>query len=128
MIICEYEFDFEDPKNKGYSMTEIDWYGWIPPISTPNHRLTLRKNLRENVYEVFRYYYDSQYWKNSPMEDEYNLIVRFKSKSLKEAIDYADAQWNIFHGVTRGSKEPDEVCLHKTCRFADKHKGIPVPF
>lgn len=43
-IICEHEFEQEDPKNKGYSMTEYDLYAKL--------NLTIRKNLAAKEYEI----------------------------------------------------------------------------
>lgn len=42
--ICEHEFEGENPKNPGYSMTEYDLYARLG--------MTIRKNLRLNVYEI----------------------------------------------------------------------------
>jgi len=58
MIICEAEFETPDPKNPDFSMTEVDYYAWIPydmaTPETPNHRLSLRKNLKTGEYELYR--------------------------------------------------------------------------
>ena len=44
--ICEHEFEQEDSQNKGYSMTEYDLYAKLD--------MTIRKNLRGNIYEIVR--------------------------------------------------------------------------
>ena len=57
MKICEYEFEREDPNNKGYSLTEVDTYAWIPErMGIQSHRLSLRKNLTTGRFEVYRHY------------------------------------------------------------------------
>ena len=42
--VCEHEFEQEDPRNEGYSMTEYDLYARLG--------LTIRKNLRKDIYEI----------------------------------------------------------------------------
>lgn len=48
MEIDPKEFEQEDPKNKGYSMLEIDF-----PVKFGS--LAMRKNLQENLFEIFDY-------------------------------------------------------------------------
>ncbi len=42
--ICEHEFEQEDPHNLGYSITEFDLAARV--------NMSLRKNLREGLYEI----------------------------------------------------------------------------
>ncbi len=42
--ICEHEFEQEDPNNPGYSITEFDLVDRL--------NMSLRKNLKEGVYEI----------------------------------------------------------------------------
>lgn len=42
--ICEHEFEQEDPNNEGYSITEFDLVVRL--------NMSLRKNLRQGVYEI----------------------------------------------------------------------------
>lgn len=57
MIICEYEFEREAPNRKGYSFVEVDVYTWIPEgMGVQSHRLSLRKNLKTGMFEVYRHY------------------------------------------------------------------------
>lgn len=42
--ICEHEFEQEDPNNAGYSITEFDLVDRL--------NMSLRKNLKEGVYEI----------------------------------------------------------------------------
>lgn len=44
--ICVHDFELEDSNNPGYSMTEYDLYADLG--------LTLRKNIREDKYEIMR--------------------------------------------------------------------------
>ena len=43
--ICECEFAAEDPKRKGYSLCEYDLFA--------KTGLSIRKNIKDNVYEIF---------------------------------------------------------------------------
>lgn len=115
MIVCESEFDEPDPRNPEYSLTEIDFYGWIPLDSGfPNHRLSLRKNLRTGEYEVYRAYSTPKLiargglliFTDEPLERE---EVVFRSKSLREALEFARSEVIRFHG----DEEEYEVCTHK---------------
>jgi hypothetical protein len=119
MIVCESEFEDPDPQNPGYSFTEVDFYAWIPWESqqrygVENHRLSLRKNLKTGEYEVYRAYMERKLIArgglvvitNEPMEAE---EAAFRSKSLKEALAFANAEVRRFHG-----HDPrDEVCRHR---------------
>jgi hypothetical protein len=115
LIVCEAEFEDPDPENPDYSFTEIDFYGWIPPDSGfPNHRLSLRKNLRTGEYEVYRAYSAPKLIArggviiitDEPLGKE---EVVFRSKSLKEALEFARAEVIRFHG----DSEEFEVCTHR---------------
>ncbi|MEM3786958.1 MAG: hypothetical protein QXP59_00590 [Saccharolobus sp.] len=65
--LCEHEFEERDPHNKNYSLLEYDLAAGL--------NLSLRKNFKENVYEIFRI-------------DTGEPIKTFKT--LKEAADYAN--------------------------------------
>lgn len=57
MNICEYEFEREDPNHEGYSLVEVDTYAWVPEgMGIRSHRLSLRKNLKTGMFEVYRHY------------------------------------------------------------------------
>jgi hypothetical protein len=45
-LICEHEFEQEDPMNKGYSLTEYDLYARLG--------LAIRKNLKTGKFEIIR--------------------------------------------------------------------------
>jgi len=115
VIVCESEFEHPDPDNPDYSMAEVDYYAWIPAGSGfPNHRLSLRKNMKTREYEVYRYYVEQRLISrgaltvitNVPMERE---EVAFKSLSLEEAIRFAGNEFKRFHGLDH----EDKVCQHK---------------
>lgn len=116
MIICEYEFERPDSENPDYSMCEVDYYAWIPAGSGfPNHRLSLRKNLKTGEYEVYRHYVQTHVTSRKELtviqEKELGTEeVAFKSKDLAEAIKFADGEYKRFHG---DDEEPDQVCQHK---------------
>jgi len=119
MIICEKDFEREDPNRPGYSLTEVDYYAWVPAGSCmPNHRLSLRKNLKTGEWEVYRRFFQRSLISRGPVTvitgDDTGLErVAFKSKSLAEAVRFADDEWNRFHRSGLGEKEPDQVCQHK---------------
>ena len=101
LIICQTQFDGEDPLSPSYSLHEVDYYGHVPYGKTApekNHRLSLRKNLRNGQFEIYRHYHWTQ-------TDE----VAYTG-SLPEAIAYANYEVKRFWGQDR---EPDQVCQHK---------------
>ena len=103
MIICEYSFNDPDAENPMYSFHEVDFYGHIPyPHAKhfPQHRLSLRKNLRTGNFEVYRYYHAND-----------TTEVAFKGK-LEEALKFAFKETRRFWG-SLGRIEPDVVCQHK---------------
>lgn len=120
MIICESQFEREDPDRKGYSHAEVDWYAWIPQGSDlDNHRLSLRKNLVTGEFEVYRRFFEKVLisrgkttiitGKDTRLEE-----VAFKSKDLATAIRYADGQYAKYHGTEEEPERGDKVCQHTT--------------
>lgn len=111
MIICETEFEAEDPKKKGYSANEIDFYVTIPPRlrkRVKDHRLSLRKNLTTDQYELYRCYHPLR------QGDQPRTEVTFSTSSLEEVLRKANDEVNrIWIGSHR---EPDQVCDHDTNR------------
>jgi hypothetical protein len=101
MIIDARDFEFENPIDKGYSMCEINYYTWISPafikMGIRNHRLSLRKNLKDGVFEVVRHYIGAYGWTE---KDD----VVFFSKSLTEAGKFAEWETARFH-IVRGADE-----------------------
>ena len=126
MIICEYGFDDEDSSNPGYSMLEVDYYAWIPSAmrkTIPNHRLSLRKNLKTNEYEVYRHFVRAiqgmmifggkftpkvRTHVSARTQDE----MAFKG-TLQGAVDFANSEWNKYHGRPKYQRDDDRVCIHK---------------
>jgi len=106
MIVCELEFEREDPEKLGYSLVEVDYYAHLPFVSVKrfgveSHRLSLRKNLITGQYEVYRDYHFTL------AREE----VLTSTDDLQEAIDYATREWNYYWGHI-GTKERDKVCQH----------------
>jgi len=99
MFICETEFEQPDPKDPDYSLVEIDYYSHIPYGSNfPQHRLTLRRNMRTGEYEIIRVYHEKQ------------VEVAFKSKIFRKVLEWANGEVRRFWGQDR---EPDKPCEHK---------------
>ena len=139
MIICESEFESPDPALPDYSMCEVDYYAWIPAEAqrsmeygttdgrtwskeaTPNHGLSLRKNLKSGEYEVFRRFArdeDAAKCQNWSLASTgggfggvqiYRVEVICHSPDLGLAIGAASAEYMKFHG----NKSSDKVCEHK---------------
>ncbi|MEM4324031.1 MAG: hypothetical protein QXO37_09265 [Candidatus Nitrosocaldaceae archaeon] len=103
MIICDYEFNETDPERPTYSLVEIDYYARIPwkaQQTIKDHRLSLRKNLLTNKYEVYRYYY----YNNNRREE-----VIAESSDLAEAVSIAEAETRKYWDIDR----EDRICRHK---------------
>jgi len=104
MIVCEHGFEEEDPKREGYSRHEVDFYAWIPSkwwSEVPNHRLSLRKNLRTGKFEIYRFF---------QLTGKERVIFEGE---LEEALIVANRERNHFHGEWMGEVGPDRVCRHK---------------
>jgi hypothetical protein len=144
MYVCEYEFVNEDKKHPGYSMTEIDFYAWIPGKfhkEHGNHRLTLWKNHKTNQYELIKVFMNQviqpiQFQKNVGMmitnlPTGETVEVIFKNESLEACLVEGAGLWNKFHGTEDYQKEVDEVCDHSWksgsfCmkRYIEEKEGI----
>lgn len=120
MIICETEFEIPDPQTPDYAMTEIDIYSHIPyGKDFPQHRLTLRKNLKSGEYEVYRRFYERQVIRGEMKEvGGYTLItakdmkheeVAFHDKDLSKVLDFMSGEVQRFWG-DRGTDKP---CEHR---------------
>jgi len=87
------EFSKEDPKHSGYSMLEYDVFSnWGPATiydRTAAYRESVRKNLKENKYEVFRHHFFKSTPSGGYIEEGWDEVV-FSSPSLEEALKYAD--------------------------------------
>ena len=105
MIICELGFKEPDAKRPEYSIREVDYYGFVPfdsqrKFGIESHRLSLRKNLKTGLFEVYRYY---------PRTRKEEVVFAGK---FEDALKFADGQWNKYWGHL-GKKEPDKPCTHR---------------
>ena len=96
MVICEERFKNPDMSNPNYSMLEVDVWGSGDP------RCTLRKNLKTQKYELYKYYYNKK-----------ELIVVFKSENLQECLNQACLEWNNNFNLDNFKRIPDRVCFHQ---------------
>jgi len=104
MIVCEYEFDRPDPKNPCYSLVEVDIYGWIPReywSEVRDHRLSLRKNLKTERFELYRHYY---------IDGSEQVIF---TGSLEEYLKKAEEEWKRFHYGWAEVEPEFKPCRHK---------------
>ena len=122
MIVCGSEFVIEDPADPGYSLMEVDFYAWIPrkySVVEPNHRLSLRKNLRTGEYELYKFYFEGGLlgrirvpldgrvrYKDNGVE-----VVVFSSKNLQEVLDKAYELRRLYHPDVEW--ERDLECTHE---------------
>jgi len=100
-FVCEYEFSRPDLRNPKYACTEIDLYAhiledWKQPDF--NHRLSIRKNLETQEFEVYRFFLRSR-------KEE----VVFSSKSLEEVVDFGNNEIRKYREHEGWLK----VCKHK---------------
>lgn len=125
MIVCEYEFVNEDKNHLGYSMTEIDFYAWIPGKfhkEYGNHRLTMWKNLKTNKYELIKVFMEQtiqafQIQKNTGVmvmntPSNKKVEVVFANESMEIVLAEAHGLWNKFHGTEDYERQMDEICNH----------------
>jgi len=118
--VCELRFETPDPHNPGYSMTERNFYVWIPletRLNTQNHRLTLRKNLLTGKFEVYRAYRryfhilsrEGTVRSNQSLGKEEVIYVG----GLGGALKFGDREYRKFHGRELNEKP----CTHKSPRI-----------
>ena len=97
MAVCAW--DFEEwgarPEDTGHSRWEWSFYSGIPcekeTEKIPNHRLSLRKNLRNGKFEVYRHY-------------EKRVTKRLEGAFLETSIDL-DRKEVAFEGEFLGAVE-----------------------
>ncbi len=121
MYLCEFAFNKEDPNIPGSSMDEVDYYSWIPAkfhSQTPNHRLTLLKNLITDEYEFHRIYINTLVGRLRNLgivvtqrEAGYTEVA-YTTKSLQEAVDWGNREYNRFHHVPGEERHDDKICQH----------------
>lgn len=114
VIICETGFETEDKNNLGYSMLELDFYMFNPErIRRPelDHRLTMRKNLKSNKYELYRFYFSSK-----------RLETIFVSNNLQDVLNKANIQCNKVHKLFENDpRQPDLACNHESSQLDSFH-------
>lgn len=102
-IVCEFGFNVRDKFNSKYSTREIDFYGHIPyefqMKGIENHRLSLRKDIDDNVFEVYRFYHRKR-----------EVEVIFRGEFI-DALDMANIERNKFWGYM-GEIEMVVPCQH----------------
>jgi hypothetical protein len=99
-MICEHRFEDEDPHHKGYSMLEWDLYADL--------NLTIRKNLKDNKYELVRI-------SDNPMRRQKKGEVVYSLPTLKAAVDRANA---LEAELTPEYKENTKICCGYHCPAA----------
>lgn len=113
MIICEFSFYIQDPKNLDYAMGEVDIYGSIPPgRDKPNHRLSIRKNLKTGEFEAYRHYHKPALKILEGVKES----VAFHSSSLEEVVEFTNGEVRRLHG---GLLLQDQVCIHHAAKGAE---------
>jgi len=128
MRICEYAFQRDDPDNPGYSMHEVDYYAWIPAdkITTilPNHQLSLRRNLVDKVWELYRTFsrtvvlhgygedIEAESWQVITHKPTGTEAIAFTTKDFAEALRWGNNEWNLMHKTPDYTREDDLPCDH----------------
>lgn len=121
MYLCEYAFNKADLRDPCYSMDEVDYYAWIPTrfrSRIPNHRLTLLKNLVTGEYEFHRVYMKILIGQLKGLgivvtqQKAGYTEVSYKTKSLQEAVDWGNREWDKFHYEPGGDRHDNKVCQH----------------
>jgi hypothetical protein len=127
--VCPSEFIKEDSRTPEYSCTEADVYQWIPfdmqSKQLPNHRLSIRKNLKTEKFELYRriFYFNSK--------NNYDVVIK-TSDTLPPLLNQANIEWNTYH--CRDGQKPEIIfvlCDHKRkkatfCKidgWAEEYKG-----
>lgn len=58
MLVCEKSFDTPDWSDNTFSLSEFDFYLYIPKQKlSENHRLSMHKNLTTGQFEVYKYHH-----------------------------------------------------------------------
>lgn len=108
MIICEFRFYLRDPETPDYAMEEVDIYGGVPPgRDEPNHRLSIRKNLKTGEFEAYRRYH--------LLAGRVSEVV-FHRRSLEEVVEFTNGEARRLHG---GILLQDQVCIHHAAKGAE---------
>ncbi len=114
MIWCFEGFKREDPNSRGYSLEEHDIYGNIGfkfiINGEKNHRLSIRKNLTNNFFELYRFYYNDS-----------SIEILFQSKNPQEILDRGNDQFNKYYpwNDKNETRFLDLICLHDKPQKSD---------
>lgn len=127
LVICEFDYQFPDPDRPEIALAELDFYAWIPKQKdTPNHRLSLRKSLVKEIWELYRFIWteaktvaSSTFFMATTGIEGYEEVI-FSSKDLQECLSFANGECLKFHG----ERELDKVCTHKYPNARDNCKEI----
>lgn len=114
--VCELRFEQPDPHNPGYSLTERNFYVWIPRetrLNTENHRLTLRRNLLTRKFEVYRAYRRPFHILSRGGTVHSNRTLGNEEVAytggLRGALKFGSGEYRKFHG----RKLNEKPCTHK---------------
>ena len=112
-------FEIEDPNKLGYSMLEYDVYGnYNSPDITQRFRVSIRKNLKEDKYEVFRHYlFDIT--PDGILHNHGHDEVIFSSPSIQEAFEYAE------NDAKKANENPDQNQGSGRCKRC--HRKLTKP-
>jgi len=112
-------FEIEDPNKLGYSMLEYDVYGnYNSPDITQRFRVSIRKNLKEDKYEVFRHYlFDIT--PDGTLHNHGHDEVIFSSPSIQEAFEYAE------NDAKKANENPDQNQGSGRCKRC--HRKLTKP-
>ena len=119
-VVCELGWEDADPRNSNYSMREIDVYAWIPyHFKERNHRLSLRKNLKDEVFEAIEVYHGIVMGDPRPS----SKVVK-SSSELETVLEFIDEQWIKFHNKGKVRRELDgtiktEARNHVCCNHGE---------
>jgi hypothetical protein len=117
-FVCGLRFKQPDPNDRTHSMTERNFYVWIPKSATqefgiPNHRLTLRMHIRSGKFEVYRAFKRPFYTlapDSAPRGNERSGKEKVVYKgTLGGALKFGNGEYQKYHG----RRLQDEACMHK---------------
>jgi len=112
-------FEKEDPNKPGYSMLEYDIYGnYNSPDITQRFRVSIRKNLKEAKYEVFRHYLYYVTPDGIIHKEGFDEII-FSSPSIERAFEYAENE------AKKARENPDQNYGSGRCKRCNRKLTNP---
>jgi hypothetical protein len=130
MYICEYAFLRPDRDNPKYSQLELDFYNHIPrrdmgdrELVLKNHRLSLRKNLTIDTFELFKEIHHNK---------EKQIVLR--TKDLQEALDKGKELYEVFWNeemkrdiaCKHNKGEKDRICMKDFYTIEDDKGNLHI--